>query len=67
VRRACTLEAVAAALRALEDDAGIADGLLSNMKLKVNALLRQNCRIPPDDLESCVRGKAQPAQAPTEM
>lgn len=39
--RVCTLEAVAGALFALEGDQDMYDGLLYNLKLKVDAMRRQ--------------------------
>lgn len=39
--RVCTVEAVAAALLALEGDADMYEGLLYNLKLKVDAMRRQ--------------------------
>jgi hypothetical protein len=54
--RACTLEAVAAALHELEDSptasVDVASALRFNMRLKVNALLRSKCRIKKDDFIS---------------
>lgn len=54
--RACTLEAVAAALQELEDSPATsvdaASALRFNMRLKVNALLRSKCRVKQDDFIS---------------
>lgn len=44
--RVCTLEAVAAALLALEGDRATYDGLLDALKLKVDAMRRQKHMTP---------------------
>lgn len=53
--RACTLEAVAAALEQLEGTSAAAGVLRRNMLLKVNAVLRFNGKLKPDDFESVER------------
>jgi hypothetical protein len=52
VFRACTLEAVAAALRILEGSASVAVALRDNMLLKVNALLRMKGKIKQNDFKT---------------
>ena len=49
----------------------MADGLLDNLKLKVNAMLRQKCRISQDDLATCTGPKSGymmlPGSVPPDM
>lgn len=60
--RACTAEAVAAALRHLEGhswnhsaDLSVADLVLGNLRTKVNAVLRQNGLVAENDFRSITR------------
>eukprot|EP00877_Chromochloris_zofingiensis_P003081 jgi/Chrzof1/12774/Cz07g07040.t1 len=60
--RVCTLEAIAAALLALEGDGKLYAGLLHNLKLKVDAMLRQKSKPCEYDTEGYALPEASQAR-----